>query len=62
MMIYVKGGPTNSNNKNLPVLDLNNYHSETRYEIGIPKVWNFKPFYFGKEDTDTIFLKPLYRR
>jgi hypothetical protein len=52
MTIYTYGGPSNEGNENLTPFDFtkvtnkrfNNYHK------GIPDVWNFKPFYFGKED------------
>jgi hypothetical protein len=50
MNIYAYGGPSKSN-PNTPPFDfkvITDFHKD--YHIGIPKVWNFSPFYFGSKD------------
>ena len=58
-MINSKCGPTNSvKNKNLVPFDFSKNNNDSKYAQGIPKLWNFQPIYFGKEDAQKLFTDP----
>lgn len=50
MTIYAYGGPTYNNDNILP-FDFKNVNDKNKkYLMGIPTLWNFKPFKFGEKN------------